>query len=128
MPTFRKKPVVVEAVQYHGGNWDECARFIGPSIRGAAGDYALSIQTLEGIMEALPGDWIIRGVKGEHYPCKPDIFAATYEPADSGIDVPSVSLEQAINEATRTLPDGSTTTASTGVTEWNPEWGKQAER
>ncbi|ECK7392670.1 hypothetical protein FRN05_24005, partial [Salmonella enterica subsp. enterica] len=40
------------------------------------------IFTLEGVMDALPGDWIIRGVQGEHYPCKPDIFAATYDPAE----------------------------------------------
>jgi hypothetical protein len=76
---FRKKPVVIEARQYHGGNFDECARFVGPSTRGAPGDFAFHIHTLEGVMEAMPGDWIIKGVKGEFYPCKPDIFAATYE-------------------------------------------------
>lgn len=47
-------------------------RYVGPD---------LAIQTLEGQMVARPGDWIIKGVKGEIYPCKPDIFEATYEPA-----------------------------------------------
>ncbi|MEE7714225.1 hypothetical protein V3J85_23230 [Bacillus sp. 5001] len=42
--------------------------------------YSISIPTLEGVMTADEGDWIIRGVQGEFYPCKPDIFAATYEP------------------------------------------------
>jgi hypothetical protein len=48
----------------------------------ASDDGSLNIVTLEGVMRADPGDWIIRGVKGELYPCKPDIFAATYEPVD----------------------------------------------
>ena len=75
---FRKKPVVIEAFQYTEewaaqkmkasyDRWLECH-----------GDYAI-IHTLEGDMRASIGDWIITGVKGEHYPCKPDIFAATYE-------------------------------------------------
>src|SRR3990167_9830082 len=61
MSKFRKKPIVVEAVQWFG---EPC-----------------SIETLEGTLFVSPGDWIIAGVKGERYPCKPDIFAATYEPA-----------------------------------------------
>lgn len=63
MPKFRKRPVVITAEQYLG---------TGP----------MQISTLEGVMQANPGDWIITGVKGEMYPCKPDIFEATYEPAD----------------------------------------------
>lgn len=62
---------------------DEAARAgnLKPHNRGST-DYAQwDIETLEGTMTARPGDWIIRGVKGEIYPCKPDIFAATYEPA-----------------------------------------------
>ena len=58
---FRKRPVVIEAYQT---------------------DHALEIGTLEGTMRADPGDWIITGVQGEQYPCKPDIFEQTYEPAD----------------------------------------------
>jgi len=78
---FRKKPVVVEAVQYTGHNMSEIMRFA----KGATefeedftGD-SISIKTLEGTMTASKGDWIIRGVMGEFYPCKPDVFNATYE-------------------------------------------------
>ncbi|WP_199183859.1 hypothetical protein [Novosphingobium sp. HII-3] len=93
MAKFRKKPVVIEAMQYPGHrieNVDELMAFeewINP-IAKACGRYplkyhgqALIIPTLEGEHAAGPGDWIIRGVQGELYPCKPDIFAATYEPA-----------------------------------------------
>lgn len=84
MPTFRKKPVVIEAFR-----WNPCG---APATDGYIplwflmsnydqdGD-AILIKTLEGTMRADAGDWIIRGVKGELYPCKPDIFEATYEPA-----------------------------------------------
>ncbi len=75
---FRKKPVVIEAVQFTGGNFVEIAEFAGSS--NSARDGELYIYTLEGILKASPGDWIIKGVKGEFYPCKPDIFEATYEP------------------------------------------------
>jgi hypothetical protein len=71
---FRKKPVVIDAVQF-----DE----LEPLPAGVECDsrgYAI-IKTLEGDMRVSDGDWIITGVKGERYPCKPDIFAATYEPA-----------------------------------------------
>lgn len=84
MPKFRKKPVVIEAEQYvPGGQLHIEAWMIGHNAReqfGVSGD-DVHIHTLEGIMTANPGDWIIRGVKGEFYPCKPDIFGATYEPA-----------------------------------------------
>ncbi len=99
MPKFRKKPIVIEAVRvratdFNGQTWDdnpfgepapewlmEALRSgdVSPHTRGST-DYAeWDIKTLEGTMNATPGDWIIRGVKGELYPCKPDIFAATYE-------------------------------------------------
>lgn len=88
MPKFRKKPIVIESVQFQdsataiqavhefmGGeetkfNYDDPAK---PFVR---------IPTLEGEIWVSVGDWIIRGVKGELYACKPDIFVATYEPAD----------------------------------------------
>ena len=83
MSTFRKKPVEVEARQYTSENWVDIAEWcreggvrIGMTDTGKA-----SIPTLEGTMYASPGDWIIRGVQGEFYPCKPDIFEQTYEPA-----------------------------------------------
>jgi len=76
---FRKKPVVIEAVPFTGANGSEVIRWAD---RGAVTDIdggSLAIHALEGIMRANIGDWIIRGVKGEYYPCKPDIFWATYE-------------------------------------------------
>jgi hypothetical protein len=75
---FRKKSVVVEAVQFRRGNFDELEAFVGGDAEWR-GDH-LVIATREGAMRASDGDWIIKGVKGEFYPCKPDIFAATYEP------------------------------------------------
>jgi len=89
MAKFRKKPVVVEAVQFLGKeSVAEVLDFTDFTAAAAAhktdsGDHipVIEIKTLEGTMVASPGDWIIRGVKGEIYPRKPDIFAATYEPA-----------------------------------------------
>jgi hypothetical protein len=77
---FRKKPVVIEAVQYTGENGFECVKFGDGFIGGTVErDGGLTIDTLEGKMHASRWDWIIKGVKGEFYACKPDIFAATYE-------------------------------------------------
>jgi hypothetical protein len=79
---FRKKPVVIEAVQWTGENVTECMNFCPPLLTETyRANGTLSIPTLEGKMVATKGDWIIKGVKGEFYPCKPDIFAATYEEA-----------------------------------------------
>ena len=107
MPQFRKKPVTIEAIKWNGATigftnggepfvtervdypawmpkcvvFEEGSKvyFIEPGGIGRVGD-SLFIGTLEGTHEAKPGDWIIKGVQGELYPCKPDIFAATYEP------------------------------------------------
>lgn len=79
--TFIKKPVEIQAVQWTGVNADEIHDFIGyyPTlIYGVFGPYII-IKTLEGDHYAHVGDWIIRGVKSEFYPCKPDIFEQTYE-------------------------------------------------
>lgn len=77
--TFRKKPVIIQAVQFDGTNADFIAEWAGrpPILSAHAGE--VIVQTLEGQMKADVGDWIIRGVKGEFYPCKPDIFDTTYE-------------------------------------------------
>jgi len=84
---FRKKPVVIEAVQFLPNNTateaimalaSEGTRQVDIE-RTADGHYRMYIHTLEGKMEASIGDWIIRGVSGELYPCKPDIFLQTYE-------------------------------------------------
>lgn len=83
MPFYRKKPIVIEAVQFTGHNFYECAYFMG--LGDLTGNDMIhptdipSIDTLEGKMTASKGDWIIRGVKGELYPCKDDIFKATYD-------------------------------------------------
>ncbi len=81
MPQFRKKPVVIEAMQYDGNAAEIMiwARKSDVVINGGFGK--LEIPTLEGVVIASHKDWVIRGVAGEFYPCKPDIFAATYEPA-----------------------------------------------
>ena len=85
MPKFRKKPVVIEAVQFLNSheeldalrhfidNQDVVVSFLEPA------KPILKIETLEGTMMAQVGDWIIKGVNGEFYPCKPDIFEKTYE-------------------------------------------------
>ena len=81
---FRKKPVVIEAMQLPATGKDVHAlvdwlREHGGSELEPGPDGALLIHTLEGTMKGQPGDWIICGVQGELYPCKPDIFEATYE-------------------------------------------------
>ena len=84
---FRKKPVVIEAVQWDGSNVDEVLGFIlttGSAYRKLDNNQ-IAIETLEGTMAASKGDWIIKGVKGEFYPCKPDIFEVTYEPEPDDI-------------------------------------------
>lgn len=82
---FRKKPVIIEAVQFQQPTGvADSPEWLIEAIRQdrfLVVDGVAHITTLEGVMTAQPGDWIIRGVKGELYPCKPDIFAATYEPA-----------------------------------------------
>lgn len=75
---FRKKPVVVQAIQFLGYNKDKVTEFLGSDTDYATGS-KIEIATLEGVMTANIGDWVIRGLKGEHYPCKPDIFEKTYE-------------------------------------------------
>lgn len=80
---YRKKPVVVEAIQFDGWNWTECYQFMSnepvflPQIIKKMD--SIQIDTLEGKMTANIGDYIIKGVNGEFYPCKPDIFEKTYE-------------------------------------------------
>jgi hypothetical protein len=82
MPYFTKKPVQIEARQYDGTQESaiELADWVNTDGHEAYSGNILVIVTLEGEHRANPGDWIIKGVAGEFYPCKPDIFAATYEP------------------------------------------------
>lgn len=91
MPKFRKKPVVIEAVQFVDNySADEIMKWAGDVVDmddyepSDSQCYVLGVKTLEGYMLAQRGWWIIKGVKGEFYPCAPDIFEATYEAVDSG--------------------------------------------
>ncbi|TYQ19902.1 UNVERIFIED_ORG: hypothetical protein JN05_01270 [Zoogloea ramigera] len=81
MAKFREKPVVIDAIRWDGTNVTEVMDFM--NWRNASHDdrQGLVIHTLEGSHSAMVGDMIIKGVAGEFYPCKPDIFAATYEVA-----------------------------------------------
>jgi hypothetical protein len=82
MPKYRKKPVIIEAEQFFQDEYDaigtlpigacDCANLKG----------GVHCHTLEGLLTVSHEDWVITGVQGEHYPCKPDIFAATYEPVE----------------------------------------------
>jgi hypothetical protein len=82
---YRKKPVVIEAFQWRPLSSNAADKAVPDWLVMSEYDLgpgnSLFIKTLEGTMRADPDDWIIKGVKGEIYPCKPDIFAATYEPA-----------------------------------------------
>ncbi len=81
MAKFRKIPVVTEAVQWNGNNMHEMKELMGEwrGYRWGKEPNELIIITPEGDMHARQSDWIIKGVKGEFYPCKPDIFNLTYE-------------------------------------------------
>jgi len=88
--TFQKKPVRVEAVQVDTQDYDGLCEIVGWCGGRAVGDFdeggdpdaVIAIETLEGTMTAKDGDYIIKGVQGEFYPCKPDIFEQTYEKVD----------------------------------------------
>lgn len=84
---FRKKPVVIEAIHWLGWNWNAVCDFVpvpqiaqGVNLEDGSAEMPVEIKTLEGVMTAHIGDWVIKGVKGEFYPCKDDIFRQTYEP------------------------------------------------
>lgn len=83
-----KKKVTIECLKWNGVNFDDIKAFCGKDVARIApctetGDNELFIKTLEGVHMARVGDYIIKGVKGEFYPCKPDIFAQTYDIVDS---------------------------------------------
>jgi len=101
MPKYRKKPVVVEAIQLNWETWGQVVDFISREnfVSGVylhdetlevlplgmtSNTMGLKIKTLEGVMLAKQGDYIVKGVKGEFYPIKPDIFEQTYEPIEEG--------------------------------------------
>ena len=83
MPKFVKKPVEIEAVQWTGDNLLEVLNFCSSCFSYERnGQQVLTISTLEGNMNASHGDFIIKGVKGEFYACKPDVFEMTYDKVD----------------------------------------------
>lgn len=81
MSKYRKKPVVIDAIQWTGTTESshEIVKFASPKATWHFNHNHMSIETLEGIMAVSVNDYVIKGVKGEFYPCKPDIFEATYE-------------------------------------------------
>jgi hypothetical protein len=94
---YRKKPVVIEAVRWSGDNTTEIMLFVGSKLKVSTpphgmeldtivpnDGYSIVIPTLEGDMTAIRNDYIIKGVKGEFYPCKPDIFLMTYDEVEGG--------------------------------------------
>lgn len=84
MPFFRNKPVIREAMQFTEETKNQCFHWISGnhSADWEGKEEVIKIQTLEGVMTARKGDWIIKGVNGEFYPCKSDIFEKTYEPVE----------------------------------------------
>lgn len=79
MALYRKRPVVIEAIQWTGKNYEQLRHFIGDKLVEGSRDQSFLIRTLEGDMKASLGDFIIKGVSGEFYPCKEEIFIKTYE-------------------------------------------------
>ncbi len=90
MAKYRKKPIVIEAIQWTGSNLNEIKEFVGEALIYDIVDTAwkagkgaphvnMQIKTLEGNHKCTKGDYIIKGIKGEFYPCKPDIFEMTYK-------------------------------------------------
>ena len=84
MPKFRKKPVVIEAIQFNGVNGKDVEQWISKNKNNRIGKVvssgdAILMRTLKGAMRAEIGDYIIKDVKGDFFPCKPDIFEQTYE-------------------------------------------------
>lgn len=88
MAKYRKKPVEIEAMQFNRKNWADVKLFTNEAAhsliieRRINGVATCIIETLDGHHIATEGDWIIKGIKGEFYPCKPDVFEKTYEKVD----------------------------------------------
>lgn len=121
MNLYIKKPIVVEAIQWNGINFTDIYEFTNPNNdpniniarleeRSEIKDYSpfvLKIKTLEGVMTASKGDYIIKGINGEFYPCKPDIFEKTYNIAPTTwkerLEVETIELAVKLNKLNRFL-------------------------
>lgn len=84
---YIKKPIPIDALQWTGHNTDEIINFMAKNNPVFDAQNNIIIKTLEGEMRACPGSWIIKGVEGEYYPCRGDIFAQTYEPYEEKEEV-----------------------------------------
>lgn len=99
---FKKKPVTIDAIQWNGKNTEEVLKFLGESLTiNINADDDFKINTLEGTMTASVGDFIIKGVKGEFYPCKPDIFEQTYDAAQESKKILCVYINKITKKYTR---------------------------
>lgn len=98
---YRKKPVIINAIQYDGQNGSDIFHIFAGHLSNY--DDYMEIDTLEGRMRAEVGDWIIEGIKGEVYPCKPDIFEATYEAVDLSGEPPT---SKQASQSGPSLPEG----------------------
>ena len=128
---YRKKPVVIEAVQWTGENHAEMCEFIDPEVLEIKPKEGVVIRTLEGEHHASPGDYIIKGVNGEFYPCKPGIFVKTYESAALTPPTGWVSVEERLPTDERPVlvfvgyadtMTGFITTSSYFCFDANPHW------
>ncbi|MBY0258794.1 MAG: hypothetical protein K2X24_14370, partial [Methylobacterium sp.] len=129
MTAFTKKPVTIEAFRWTGGpDQEEDPVWICDAIRGGIVQFVeagfMSIHTTEGVMNASPGDWIIRGVEGELYPCKDSVFQATYtvasRPADS-TGTPALTRNEAdalVEKSTAPRVTAAAITAKVGEVEY----------
>ncbi len=128
---WRKRPVVIEAVRWTGENAEEVLSFADGGPAPLWGDdfvvdtekREVIIRTLEGSHTGSAGDWIIRGVKGEYYPCKPDIFEATYEPASSADPQAEVEALRQIDDLARRAVAAKGLSDMSGESEvWEAAW------
>jgi len=122
---FRKRPIVIEAVQWDG-DANLANRVLGEAYEEdwdytARGESAIEFPTLEGVMRAEVGDWIITGIKGEKYPCKPDIFEATYEAVDEQVGPPRPEAQEEDEDVGARQQGGPTEDIGAGsVPNWKP--------
>ena len=112
---FKKRPVVVEAILFDGENWAEVQKFAsgGPMGSGMEAMFTrddvhyIRLITFEGVTEASPGDWIIKGTQGEFYPCKPEVFDETYKMVEA-IELGDVDVDvEKLKELTSYMGDRS---------------------
>ncbi len=109
MKKFRKKPVVIEAIQFTGENSKECMEFC-PVAKISEGPMAdLIIRTIEGDYLCTVGDWIIKDANGDFFPCKPDPFEGAYEPIDTPVEPVNPAAEATADQDLRLICVGTAT-------------------